>query len=141
MHHKNILLFASAASAISFPSLDDLSSSLTDVINRRQSGCPAVWNKVSAELTNMFLADGQCNDDARAAIRLNFHECGSWETKLGATGGCDGSIILAKGELDRPENKGLADIAGKVQSLANTYGTGVAGKCSSYAPCSPKSNM
>ena len=120
MHYKNVLLLASTTSAISFPSLYDISSGFKDVLNRRQtnsttSGCPAVWNKVSAELTTMFLTGGQCNDDARAAIRLNFHECGSWETKLGATGGCDGSIILAEGELGRPENKGLATIAGKVK--------------------------
>ncbi|KAH9207641.1 heme peroxidase [Leptodontidium sp. 2 PMI_412] len=26
-----------------------------------------------------------------------FHDCGAWETSLGATGGCDGSLILSTG--------------------------------------------
>lgn len=126
MYYTNLLLLATTASAISFPTF----GKVKDVLNRREttssSACPAVWSKVSAELTSMFLTGEQCNDDARAAIRLNFHECGSWETKLGPTGGCDGSIILAN-ELTRVENKGLAGIAGKVQNLAQKYGTGLGG--------------
>jgi hypothetical protein len=133
MHYRNALLFASTSSAIAFPSVDDISSRIRGVFHRRDNSCPDTWNKVSGELTTMFLTNGQCNDDARAAIRLNFHECGSWETKLGATGGCDGSIILA-GELGRPENKGLTDIAHKVQNLANKYGTGIGGQCSNCSP-------
>jgi hypothetical protein len=35
-----------------------------------------VWNDISKELTQKFLSGGQCNQDARAAIRLIFHDCG-----------------------------------------------------------------
>lgn len=35
-----------------------------------------MWNDISKELTSKFLTGGQCNPDARAAIRLIFHDCG-----------------------------------------------------------------
>ncbi|KAF2026869.1 heme peroxidase, partial [Setomelanomma holmii] len=73
---------------------------------------------VSKELTAKFLTDGQCNPDARAAIRLIFHDCG-------AKNGCDGSLILA-GELARGENKGLQPIADYVQGMAQRLDTSVA---------------
>ena len=35
---------------------------------------------MSAELTKLFVrADGQCNDNARAAVRFGFHDAGSWD--------------------------------------------------------------
>jgi L-ascorbate peroxidase len=49
----------------------------------------------------------------------------AWNKAQGATGGCDGSLILA-GELSRDENKGLSDIGAYVKGLANKYGVGVA---------------
>jgi hypothetical protein len=92
--------------------------------------CPAVWKSVKAELNGLFMTGNQCNDLARAAIRAIFHDCGSWDTSQGFTGGCDGSLILASDangrELDRGENRGLATIAGKIQALATKYGTTVA---------------
>jgi hypothetical protein len=36
--------------------------------------CPAVWSEISTILTGNFLADGQCTDAARAAIRAAFHD-------------------------------------------------------------------
>lgn len=38
------------------------------------ASCPAVWNNISTTLTGVFLADGQCTDAARAAIRAAFHD-------------------------------------------------------------------
>ncbi|KAK5140444.1 hypothetical protein LTR04_002998 [Oleoguttula sp. CCFEE 6159] len=94
--------------------------------------CPTVWNSIAGDLTKMFLdpTNGQCNDDARAAIRAAFHDCGSWDKSQGSTGGCDGSLILSKradgtpDELNRPENKGLADIAGKLLAVQQKWNTG-----------------
>ncbi|KAK0123891.1 hypothetical protein ONS95_008884 [Cadophora gregata] len=96
-------------------------------IEERGGNCPAVWTSIASDLTAMFLDTStnpsQCNDDARAAIREAFHDCGSWETSLGATGGCDGSLILSVGndELGRGENNGLQDISGKLLALQNKW--------------------
>ncbi|KAF2004349.1 class II peroxidase, partial [Amniculicola lignicola CBS 123094] len=87
--------------------------------------CPAVWTKISKDLTKKFLSNGQCNPSARAAIREVFHDCGAWNKALGATGGCDGSLILA-GELARDDNKGLQEISDYLQALALSYNVGVA---------------
>lgn len=37
------------------------------------SQCPGIWYTVTQDLTAMFLTNGQCNDNARAAIRASFH--------------------------------------------------------------------
>ncbi|KAJ9626984.1 fungal class II heme-containing peroxidase [Taxawa tesnikishii (nom. ined.)] len=87
--------------------------------------CPAVWSTISTELTSMFLSNGQCNDDARAAIRASFHDCASWDQSEGEHGGCDGSLILAK-EYEAKENAGLQGIALKLSDLANKHNVGVA---------------
>lgn len=89
------------------------------------SGCPPVWTSIAKDLTAMFLdtSIGQCNDDARAAIREAFHDCGAWETAIGPTGGCDGSLILSTGndELLRGENNGLQDISAKLLTLQQKW--------------------
>lgn len=47
---------------------------------------------------------------ARAAIRLGFHDAGTWSSKLAAAGqdfgGADGSFVLFN-EITRAENRGL----------------------------------
>ena len=93
--------------------------------------CPPIWNTISQDFTKMFLdtATGQCNDDARAAIRAAFHDAGTWSAKLAAAGqdfgGADGSLILAQ-EYNRPENNGLQDISAKILAVAKNRGVGVA---------------
>jgi catalase (peroxidase I) len=80
------------------------------------------WNKVSADLRGLFTTSGGlCNDDARAAIRLVFHDCGTWDRSQGSRGGCDGSLVLSPAELGRNENRGLQGIAGKLKALADKY--------------------
>jgi hypothetical protein len=77
-----------------------------------------VWSFVSMQLTNVFRGQsGRCNKYARAAIRLGFHDAGTWEEGLDY-GGADGSIILAKEEMARPDNRGLQDI---VRVLGNLH--------------------
>ena len=79
MRLPSLIFFASPAFAFSLP---DVSSILplfarhTSQLPTRDTKCPAVWNDVSKELTQKFLTAGQCNPDARAAIRLIFHDCG-----------------------------------------------------------------
>jgi hypothetical protein len=62
--------FKAAASEVT-RSVSDATSSLFT----RRGGCPAVWSEISTTLTAQFLADGQCTDAARAAIRGAFHDC------------------------------------------------------------------
>lgn len=71
----------------------------------------------------MFLSGGQCTDLARAAIRMIFHDCGAWDTSLGFTNGCDGSLQF---ELGRGENSGLTPITTIAVGLAGKYKVGVA---------------
>lgn len=84
------------------------------------------WAYVSQELTTLFLGPtGRCNRYARAAIRLGFHDAGTWQEGLDF-GGADGSIVLAKAEMKRKDNNGLADIVKLMPEYARKYGVGVA---------------
>ncbi|XPS73442.1 Manganese peroxidase [Ascochyta lentis] len=89
-----------------------------------------VWAHISLQLTNLFRGQsGRCNRYARAAVRLGFHDAGTWKEGLDF-GGADGSIILAKEEISRPDNKGLQDIVrvlGDMQRQSfKQYGVGMA---------------
>ncbi|KAF1961083.1 heme peroxidase [Byssothecium circinans] len=81
----------------------------------RQDQC-AVWKEISTTLTAQFLADGQCTDPARAAIRAAFHDC--------FNGACDGSLILAN-ECSNSENTGLEQLCGTLGTLASEKNVGV----------------
>ena len=81
---------------------------------------------VSAELTRLFLgADGQCNDNARAAVRMAFHDAGSWD-KTQVHGGADGSLLMDFGEIDRPENNGLQNIRLVLRGVQQKFNVGYA---------------
>jgi hypothetical protein len=57
---------------------------------------------------------GKCTRWARFAVRLGFHDAGSWN-KAAAYGGADGSIVLAPEERLRPSNRGLEEIIVQVE--------------------------
>ncbi|ORY15697.1 heme peroxidase, partial [Clohesyomyces aquaticus] len=87
------------------------------------------WFFISEELSSKFLeADGQCNDLARAAIRLGFHDAGTWsqvEADAGNDfGGADGSLALFF-EEGRAENGGLQEITDYARDLYATYNVGM----------------
>lgn len=63
----------------------------------------------------------QCNDNARAAIRAAFHDCGAWSTAQGLTGGCDGSLVLANESGLRSENDGLQGISALYTELRANF--------------------
>ncbi|KAJ4289880.1 hypothetical protein N0V90_011213 [Kalmusia sp. IMI 367209] len=94
-----------------------LASKLLEGIFQRKDSCPPVWKDISSTLTQQFLADGQCTDAARAAIRSAFHDC--------FNGACDGSLILAN-ECSNSENRGLERLCGNLGSLAQQKNVGVA---------------
>jgi hypothetical protein len=138
MHFSKFAVVALGASATSAFSLSGYGNDALHFVKRsmptlsvRKNGssgsgkCPAVWTSIASDLTRMFLdtSIGQCNDDARAAIREAFHDCGAWETAIGSTGGCDGSLILSadNNELLRGENNGLQDISAKLLTLQQKW--------------------
>ncbi|KAK3642303.1 hypothetical protein LTR56_010880 [Elasticomyces elasticus] len=89
-----------------------------------------VWRHVAIAMNFAFIGPTlRCNDLARAAIRLGFHDAGTWSVKLAAQGqdygGADGSLVLA-GEISRPENKGLEKIVTQMKAWQKTYGVGMA---------------
>lgn len=90
-----------------------------------------VWSHISTELTAAFKGpSGRCNKWARAAIRLGFHDAGTWSQVLANSGqdfgGADGSIALSPDEMKRGENNGLQDIVKKTQKWQNKFGVGMA---------------
>ncbi|KAF2466602.1 heme peroxidase [Lindgomyces ingoldianus] len=85
-----------------------------------------VWWDVSADLTSRFKGpDSQCNDNARAAVRMGFHDAGSWD-KNSLNGGADGSLLMDFGEQDRPENNGLQSIRNILRTVQAKYKVGYA---------------
>ncbi|PVI06106.1 class II peroxidase [Periconia macrospinosa] len=85
-----------------------------------------VWAHVSNALTALFLErDGQCNDNARAAVRAGFHDAATWHKGLGF-GGADGSLALSPFEIHRIENNGLEDIVYKLKDLREMFNVGMA---------------
>lgn len=79
-----------------------------------------IWRWIAQDMTAKFRGtSGRCNGFARAAVRLGFHDAGTWSKSVGF-GGADGSLILGN-EVNRPENNGLQDIVGVTQAWYNTY--------------------
>lgn len=69
-----------------------------------------------------------CNDLARQAIRLGFHDAAAWNLTQ-PNGGADGSVVLNDEEAARFENKGLADIIKQMQQWhdqMSKFGVGMA---------------
>lgn len=122
---SNIVLLASSgaasASLFSSPSSFDFSALI-----KRKASCPTYWQQISKDLNAAFLTgDGQCNGNARAAVRYAFHDAGPFTTKLPfvapAGGGADGSLLLNAGEMGRGENGGLEDYNTFIGSKLNQY--------------------
>ena len=61
---------------------------------------------------------------ARAAIRLGFHDAGTWSQALANAGqdfgGADGSFVLFD-EITRPENKGLENVTAFVKEYHEKF--------------------
>lgn len=87
-----------------------------------------VWKYIADEMTGDFSgSSGRCNMLARQAVRLGFHDAGTWSKTEGG-GGADGSFVLA-GEIGRPLNAGLEEINKKMKGYYekwNPYGASMA---------------
>ena len=115
-----ILATASIAQALQLSDITSVASNVKRSVSgfiARQESCPAVWSEISTTLTEQYLADGQCTDAARAAIRAAFHDC--------FNGACDGSLILAD-ECSNTENNGLQTLCSSLSDLAKDKDVGVA---------------
>ena len=143
-----LLYLASIAQTFELPSIKSATANTRRALNElanvvgsavslqpRTKSCPPVWSEISTTLTEQFLADGQCTDAARAAIRAAFHDwyvfvtpSNLYRTMLivsSFNGACDGSLILAN-ECSNSENAGLSRLCGNLGNLAQEKGVGVA---------------
>ncbi|KAK4126906.1 class II peroxidase [Parathielavia appendiculata] len=117
---KNILLANRAAA-----SPQDLTTVYTPPGALGSPACRAdaccVYKYVAADMAAVFrdASSGECTELARQAVRLGFHDAGTWSKTRGG-GGADGSIILAT-EWLRAENRGLEAIAAVVQVWYDLY--------------------
>ncbi|KAI9147318.1 Versatile peroxidase [Paramyrothecium foliicola] len=83
-----------------------------------------IWKHIADELHSAYTQqDLQCNDLARAAVRLGFHDSGTWNRARGANGGgADGSIILAGECESRPaDNGGLEPLCAQMRLWYNKW--------------------
>ena len=132
MHFSNLVLLASTGAASASIFSDAASFDFSSLI-KRKAACPAYWQQISKDLNAAFLENGQCNANARAAVRYAFHDAGPYSTKLPFTapagGGADGSLLLNSGEMGRNENGGLEDyntfIGNKLASYRSQFGSTV----------------
>lgn len=68
-----------------------------------------IWKYIADEMMGVMMGDaGRCNLYARGAIRLGFHDAGTYSKKANA-GGADGSIINFDECDTRVVNKGLSE--------------------------------
>lgn len=115
-------LSALLTTASAFPSFHPVpgSSQNKNAPNRviARQACGSVWYKIGRQFASEYVDDeGECNDAARGAIRLAFHDCFS--------GACDGSIVLGD-ECGRKENRGLQETCDRIGSYAKEMDVGVA---------------
>jgi len=133
MHFSSLVLLASSGAASASFFSNPTTFDFTSLIKRRAS-CPTYWQQISKDLNTAFLdSNGQCNANARAAVRYAFHDAGPYSTKFTfvapAGGGADGSLLLNAGEMSRGENGGLESyntfIGDKLKSYRTQFGSSV----------------
>jgi cytochrome c peroxidase len=94
-------------------------------IQPKNSQC-CVWYQIQHDLLTTVFQRG-CRDNARASIRLAFHDAAAFSFSLQRQGkypggGTDGSIIKFPEELARPENSFLSNIVDLLKPIADKYG-------------------
>ncbi|KAK8855426.1 ligninase H2 [Apiospora arundinis] len=83
-----------------------------------------VWQYIVNDMVKDFRGpSGRCTSWARRAVRLGFHDAGTWSKTTaakGLPGGADGSLCVTD-EINRADNNGLQDICQKVNGWYNTW--------------------
>ncbi|KAJ7715815.1 heme peroxidase, partial [Mycena metata] len=73
----------------------------------------------------LFEVPGRCTDNSRAAVRLAFHDAGTFSLALQKAslpnGGADGSMLSDPTEVNRTENNGLQTIVGLLQPMVSQF--------------------
>lgn len=106
-------------------SFEDLTSTYNlipsiDSDSCKQDKC-CVWKHISNEMRESMVGDaGRCSNPARQAVRLGFHDAGTWSKSTGR-GGADGSIVLAGECESRSENHGLEEICAQMRIWYDKY--------------------
>lgn len=89
-----------------------------------------IWKHIADEMRDAMVGTaGRCNNFARAAIRIGFHDAGTWSKSTGDHGGADGSVVLANECEDRHENSGLGEVCSLIRdwyAKYEQYGIGMA---------------
>lgn len=81
-----------------------------------------IWKYIADEMHSAMVGSaGRCSDFARQAVRLGFHDAGTWSKSTGKKGGADGSILLARECDERRENKGLLEICAQMRIWFDKY--------------------
>lgn len=79
------------------------------------------WKHIADEMAAAMVGDaGRCNDLARAAIRLGFHDAATWSLGTGGTG-ADGSIVLTDECARVPDNNGLGGVCQQMRDWHAKY--------------------
>ncbi|PHH77558.1 hypothetical protein CDD80_490 [Ophiocordyceps camponoti-rufipedis] len=106
---------------------EDTTSSANNVPAKESPECAqdpcCIWKHISDEMHAAFVdPDGQCNDKARASIRLGFHDAFGWSKSTNSSGGgADGSIVLAGECESRSPNLVLNDICAQMRTWHSEY--------------------
>ncbi|KAK8038276.1 hypothetical protein PG994_015043 [Apiospora phragmitis] len=83
-----------------------------------------VWQYIVNDMVADFRGkSGRCTSWARRAVRLGFHDAGTWSKTTaaqGLPGGADGSLCSTD-EINRADNNGLQDICQKVNGWYDNW--------------------
>ncbi|KAJ7181351.1 heme peroxidase [Mycena crocata] len=97
---------------------------IPDVSNATNPLCVPWYAIRDAILGGIF--HGRCGDEARASVRLAFHDAGTFSNVLQVAGlpngAADGSLLWDLSEVQRSENNGLQDIVSILQPLPAQFG-------------------
>ncbi|KAJ6471628.1 heme peroxidase [Mycena vitilis] len=91
-------------------------SGIPNVTDAQNPTCIPWYGIRDAIMGGIF--EGRCGDNARAAVRLSFHDAAN----ALPNGGADGSMLTDPNEVLRSENNGLQTIVGLLQPLPAQFG-------------------
>lgn len=105
---------------------EDRTTSYTSVPGRNSAACRrdkcCIWKHIADEMRSKMVGGaGRCNNLARQAVRMGFHDAAAWSLNTGRGGGADGSLVLARECYNRKDNAGMKLGCDQMQAWYNTY--------------------
>ncbi|KAJ7664490.1 heme peroxidase [Mycena polygramma] len=121
------LFLGAAVPTYGSPPMARSSGSTNNVIptkaNAKNPVCKPWYDVRDAIMGGLY--NGRCGDLPRAAIRLAFHDAGTFSLALQAqglpNGGADGSMLTDHNEVNRTENSGLGPIVAALTPLPGQF--------------------